>query len=465
MRERGSPNEKTVVIASQRHPVFGKACYPAPIMPAHNRILLTTLVAYLVFVIYGSLVPLDFRPVALDAALARFQAIPYLDLGIGSRADWVANLLLFIPLAFLLGSLWPGHLRWPGTLVNVLFCVALSLAIEFTQIFFPPRTVSQNDILAESIGGLVGALVWLRYGEGFRRMLLNWQQSRGRANQAEKLLWVYLALLIGYNVLPLDLTFSPVELHEKWREGRILLVPFAWDYGSPVNWLYNIGTDVLIWVPVGLLGVLSRRFTPAQALRWTLLVVLGLELFQLMVFSRISDVTDLLTALPGAWLGAWLGGRLRGHEATRDRGSGITLAVLATLTYMLLLLALFLYPYEFNLRPDFIKGRIEQLFRVPFYAYYYGSEYRAITEVLHKVGFFMPLGMLLYWVRRRLFLPRIYLTWRDTLMLCVGAGLPLAIELVQLAQPGKNPDSTDLVLMLIGLTVGYLGSRRHLRYI
>ena len=58
-------------------------------------------IGYLVFVVYGSLVPLRYTPLPWDHALARFQEIPFLQLGIGSRADWVANLLLFIPLTFL----------------------------------------------------------------------------------------------------------------------------------------------------------------------------------------------------------------------------------------------------------------------------------------------------------------------------------------------------------------------------
>ena len=66
---------------------------------------------YLVFVIYGSLVPLHFHAQPWAQAVARFRGIPYLDLGIGSRADWVANILLFIPLAFLwLGAMWPQGL-------------------------------------------------------------------------------------------------------------------------------------------------------------------------------------------------------------------------------------------------------------------------------------------------------------------------------------------------------------------
>jgi hypothetical protein len=57
---------------------------------------------YLLFVIYGSLVPLIFRTMPLTKAIEAFKNIPFLELGIGSRADWVANLLLFMPLAFFL---------------------------------------------------------------------------------------------------------------------------------------------------------------------------------------------------------------------------------------------------------------------------------------------------------------------------------------------------------------------------
>ena len=433
-------------------------------MPQRNRLLLIGFFAYLLFVIYGSLVPLDFTPKSLAAAIERFKAIPYLDLGIHSRADWVANLLLMIPLGFLMGNLWSPRARVAGAVLTALLICALSLAIEFTQIFFPPRTVSQNDILAETLGGIIGALSWLRYGLPVKRYLLEWQQQRGRANQAEKLLWLYLLILLGYNTLPLDLTFSPAELHQKWLDGRINLIPFAFGYNGVLEWLYNLTTDVLIWVPVGLLGVLSARFTPAKALRWTLLAALGLELLQLMVYSRVTDITDIFTALPGAWLGVLIARRMN-SEQLHDDDDGIRwlLPLGATLAYMGLLLALFLYPYEFNPSPAFIKSRIELLFRVPFYAYYYGSEFRAITEVLHKVGFFLPLGLLLFWLRRNLFAPRFRITWRDTVLLLGAAALPLGIELIQLAQPGKNPDSTDLVLAMLGLVAGYLLSRRFLR--
>jgi glycopeptide antibiotics resistance protein len=119
---------------------------------------------YLAFVIYGSLVPLDFRAMPMEQAFARFREIPWLDLGIGSRADWVANLLLFIPLAFIFtGALIHQRSTATRVVVSLLLPVlgfALAMGIEFTQLFFPQRTVSQNDILAETLGGFIGVGAW-----------------------------------------------------------------------------------------------------------------------------------------------------------------------------------------------------------------------------------------------------------------------------------------------------------------
>src|SRR5207237_4364558 len=53
---------------------------------------------YTLFVIYGSLVPLTFHPRPLADAWAYFLAIPYLNLGIESRADWVRNIVVFLRL-------------------------------------------------------------------------------------------------------------------------------------------------------------------------------------------------------------------------------------------------------------------------------------------------------------------------------------------------------------------------------
>ena len=46
---------------------------------------------YVFFVVYGSLVLLQYKALPLNEAWAAFQNIPFLQLGVESRADWVAN--------------------------------------------------------------------------------------------------------------------------------------------------------------------------------------------------------------------------------------------------------------------------------------------------------------------------------------------------------------------------------------
>ena len=235
-----------------------------------NRRGLLGLVAllYTTFVIYGSLVPLDFRAIPWDEAVARLGAMPFLKLGIGSRADWVANLLLFIPLTFLwMGALTSGAGRTRTALVTLLLvpsAAALSLGIEFIQLFFPQRTVSQNDIFAETLGGVIGVLVWWGMGGRFVGWLQSWQQTHARAALAERLAWAYLAGVMVYNVLPLDLTISPVEIFHKWQDGKVTLIPFGRLPTGAAKALYELATDVLIWVPLAL-AVAARRHAQGVA--------------------------------------------------------------------------------------------------------------------------------------------------------------------------------------------------------
>src|SRR4030042_2368687 len=72
---------------------------PVPLRRTH---LAWIALAYCAFAVYGSLVPLHFTAMPLRQALERFEQIPYLELAIHSRSDWVANILLMTPLGFLM---------------------------------------------------------------------------------------------------------------------------------------------------------------------------------------------------------------------------------------------------------------------------------------------------------------------------------------------------------------------------
>ncbi|MCL4745196.1 MAG: VanZ family protein [Burkholderiaceae bacterium] len=445
--------------------------------------------AYAAFVVYGSLVPLEWRSREFGEALQAFGRIAWLDLGVGSRADWVANVLLFIPLAFLaLGSLWSHGTgrRVLATLAVLCASVALSLAIEFAQLFFPQRTVSLNDLLAESIGALVGVLAWWSAGPALRDWLRGWASVRGPASLAERLLLAYLLVLFGYALLPLDLTISPAELFGKWREGRIVLVPFAARVPGLAQRTYDLASDIVLWVPAAFLWLVAGR----SSVRRVFALVIGsaalLEFLQLFVYSRVSDVTDILSAGVGAAIGVFAArtlargsfagiGTIPGRDAARGAArsaapgagavSGSSPRVLlwfgCTLGWLGVLATVFWYPFDFDTDWGFVHRRIDALGQVPLRAYYYGSEFRAVTEVLHKTGFFLPLGALLglavVYLRPRLPVP---VVWVHLVMFAAIAGVAGAIEAGQLLLPAKSADPSDWFLETLGAGLGYVGLLR-----
>lgn len=83
----------------------------------------------------------------------------YPDEGSWLLRDIVLNVLGFMPLGFLIS--WKKGLRAVGIALVVGF--ALSLSIELAQAFIPGRASSMNDLMSNSVGALLGALL-TRFG-------------------------------------------------------------------------------------------------------------------------------------------------------------------------------------------------------------------------------------------------------------------------------------------------------------
>lgn len=410
---------------------------------------------YLLFVIYGSLVPLRFVDRDWASAIEAFWSLPFLDLGIHSRADWVANFLLFIPLTFLASLVLN---RAAGTLARLFIATllmvsawALAVGIEFTQLFFPQRTVSQNDILAEGLGGMVGTVLHFYLGARVQGWLDGFWRAQKSQDRASILLNSYLLILLVFNVMPLDLTLSPVEMFHKWKEGRLILIPFSDLTDGWAVALYGLLTDLLIWVPVGALWALRSTRSFHQIFGLGLLAAAGIEVLQLFVYSRTTDVTDVLLGGCGALAGAALLSRTRpawSHIATVIKRRWLVLWS----TWVVLLLFVFWFPFQFSLANVSGADAVAAFTRVPFYTYYVGSEFHAINELLRKVGFFMPAGLILGLAAS--------LRAKDApemvrLHACMLAVLAFVIEFGQLALPGKVADLTDAMLEFGGAWLGY----------
>lgn len=426
-----------------------------------NRLQLVWLaLGYLFFAVYGSLVPLEFRNLPLSDAWLTFRDIGSIGLSFSSRADWLVNILLFIPLGFLLtGAFWParGMLRPLAVLGVFIVCLGSSLAIEFAQLFFPQRTPSLNDIVAQTIGTGLGVTAWILFGSRFSAWFAGWRRARAPLDIWKRLLYSYLFVLFAYNLLPLDLTISPVEIAHKWREGRLVLLPFSFPFANPVEAIYDFGADILVWIPAAFFWNLA--FQHGRLRSWLGLVSAAavLEFLQLFVYSRVSDVTDIFTAALGAAVGTWLtkrsGRHVHGEVASPLFHSG-WLWFLMALLWTAGLAAVFFYPFDFQINREFLAQRLRDAHTIPFEVYYFGTEYRAATEVLHKIGFFLPLGALLALAigkNRNATGSRRYATLAAIAVVAIVAA---GIEAGQLLLPGKNVDVTDWGLEVLGGVIG-----------
>lgn len=121
--------------------------------------------AWVVFVVYGSLAPLGNRLLPLGTAWPWLLHAPLLDVGVQARADWIANGVLYYPVGFLTAGMLRGRSR-AGAVARA--CVALgatvfggvlAVTVELAQTAFPARPVSLNDLLAETMGSAFGAAV------------------------------------------------------------------------------------------------------------------------------------------------------------------------------------------------------------------------------------------------------------------------------------------------------------------
>ncbi|HRA81172.1 MAG TPA: VanZ family protein [Thauera sp.] len=406
------------------------------------------------FVAYGSLVPLEYKP--HPNAWQHFVDTPWLDLGVGSRADWVANILLYLVLAyFVTGAVWASRLTTAlRTILLALMlgaCLALAVGIEYLQLFFPPRTVSLNDLLAEGLGTVLGTAAWFISG---RHIAAMWERFiHGGASSLRALLTLYAIGYLGLSFFPYDFLVSPAEIGAKLARPDSFSIGPGLGCGGSVTCGVKLLVEALLALPFGLLLALSWRTSrrPAPSASKALIrglvagAILGttIEAVQILLASGNTQIISIFTRSLGV---AW-GVALAGAASTRwlawspPQVRRILLALLPI--YLGLALALNnLLPLR--LQPPWAAvEKLHDLRFLPFYYHYYTSETVALRSLLFVAGTYAPLGMAAALAWRAHPGRTRALTMLGAALLCFG------IEVLKLFTLGQRPDPTNLLIAAV----------------
>ena len=409
--------------------------------PAPGRQLFVLWFAWLAFIVYGSLVPLERNQRSLAEALELFQRMPYFHLGVTSRADWIANGVLYLPL----GLLTAYGLMQIGRRVSRLwfllpawaFCAAVAVAVEFTQLFFPPRTVSLNDLLAEGIGSGLGVGLALR-GDWIAALLTALWRSEARLRRLA--LQGYGLAYLAFSLFPYDVLISLAEIRDKAASSG-----WGWFVAGDGNGLgrilLNAGVETVLTLPLGYYLAARRG---GAGLRPVAAVGLGaglgsmLELAQFFLASGTSQGLSVLTRTLGVLAGAqcW---RTRAWLLPETVRVWLRRLGLPTLLAYLPLLA-YVNGYFSRSWQGVVAAR-EQWANVhwlPFYYHYYTTEMQALHSLVSIAAAYAPLAVLAW-------------AWRRGMATSVLAALVLSalVEAGKCFLTGTHPDPTN-VLVAVG---------------
>lgn len=363
-----------------------------------NPSLLFATALYSLFVIYGSLVPLEFNnALPFETAVSQFENIRLLHIGTEHRADWIANILLYIPLAFGASASFSG-IKNPllRTLISASILasgIGLAFAIEFTQLFFPPRTVSINDLVAESIGTFVGILGWQFSGSYFSNLYRHLLHSSLFSAQAAIIF--YVLIYSASCLFPFDFVTSMDELNAKLQIGNDT---FFLNTGNcradSLRCGIKLSVEILAFLPLGILFCYLPYLQSPMVVTLMFGFFLGslIEGTQVFLLSGEGQGFSVLTRMIGIAAGVHL--FLWAKKQSFDDIVPLLrrTALFAIPVYVLVALSINGISHWITTEQALVK--LSETRFLPLYYFYYTTEGLAFQSLISNVGLYMPVGFL-----------------------------------------------------------------------
>jgi VanZ family protein len=416
-------------------------------------ILYASLMAY-ASTIVGPVGP-HYVPIDWNEAFQQLINMPYVEHDSGQRSDWMGNLVMTVPLGFMVAGLFSSgrllakrNLSVPGVFCAALLCFAIIVAVKYAQLFFPPRTVTLNYLIAQCAGATVGIMLLGVIRSAFASPGIN----PGGLETLRVVLCIYSGLLIAFLLMPLDFALNaedltrqlnkvPITFSDLGGQGRPILVRLA-----------LILTVPLQTAPLGALLTLLNRGRVHVGRSVAGSTWIGF-LAMLSVYAATTLVMSGSASLPavffhttgiafGAWLMHWLT-RRNPDQLHNDLG-GIVPWVVPF--YLLIVCAANgLLSLDWT-TPDAAADDFYGLGLLPLFNYYIVSKAQAAKNIVGHAALYAPIGVMVGLRARDA-------SGRATAFV-LAAILSAGVEIGRFLRPGLTPDINAVPLAGIAAWAG-----------
>jgi glycopeptide antibiotics resistance protein len=258
--------------------------------------------AYLALIVYSSLHPFSgWRETGLS---------PFVFLEAGWPRYWTAfdlatNVLAYLPLGFFLALTLrrlPG--RWTPACAALLLGALLSFGLECLQTWLPSRVASNLDLLCNTGGAGLGALLTLWHGERFFSGVAKLHQRLLAPTRHAELGLVLIALWLLTQLSPETILFGAGDLR------YLLDITPPVPYAAPSFFALETGVIVCNTLAIGLIARALLADRSSSYLALTAFFVLALLIRTLAAAVLVDPLNAFAWLTPGATLGLMAGGSL-----------------------------------------------------------------------------------------------------------------------------------------------------------
>ena len=377
-----------------------------PAAASRTRARAWMLAFWVLVLLSASLYPFNFSPRLWHSHFTALEFGRSL-LGHSTLADLISNLLAYVPFGLLVALLLEKLPGWLRLTLATLGGAALSLSVETLQLGIIMRFASATDFLANSLAAAAGAVAALVYTRAPRRGV----GARLRPLQDGPVVPLLLAVWVAAQAAP----FIP-----RLRPSRIIAV-----LANFPNWGLLDGTLLRSVAGLMVLSALIRAlFKPELLWGAFVLAVLGSWLAGILFLQHSLTASDCLAFLLVLPLVAWVRSQ---DQTTAHR------ALFWMVTGLLLVGALL--PWDFT--PAIQPVQLMLFSDANGYANVPARIFLLIGALW--LGSSSPLGL-----------------WRATVAMLV---VTLLSELAQAFSSIREPDPTDLLLLLFGVLLLYAARR------